>query len=182
MSEAYKTSNPESTYFLTFQVVFWLDVFTRKAYRDIFIESLKYCRKHKEMEVFAFVIMSNHVHLILRNTNRKLADTIRDLKKYTANQIINLIDSSNESRRKWLLSEMAFAARKHNRNSNYQLWTHENHAIELINGEMLEQRLNYIHQNPVRAGIVEKAEDYLYSSARNYCKGLEVIMEIDLSR
>jgi len=75
---------------------------------------------------------------------------------------------------------MAFAARKHKRNSHYQFWTHENHAVELSTTQMMEQRLNYLHQNPVKAGIVENAEDYLYSSARNYCDKMNCLMEIDL--
>ena len=88
--------------------------------------------------------------------------------------------NGNESRKKWLLSEMAFAARKHKRNSNYQFWTHENHAVELSTNEMLDQRLKYLHQNPVVAGLVENAEDYLYSSARNYCENMNCLMEVDL--
>ncbi len=75
---------------------------------------------------------------------------------------------------------MAFAARKHKRNSKYQFWTHENHAVELSTNKMIDQRLNYIHQNPVKAGIVESPEDYLYSSARNYCDNMDYLMEIDL--
>ena len=180
MSEAYKTRDPDAIYFLTFQVVFWLDVFTRQSYRDIFINSLIYCRKHKHLKVFAYVIMSNHVHLILKSQRGNLSDTIRDMKKFTANRILEEIENGTESRKKWLLNEMAFAARKHKRNSTYQFWTHDNHAVELSTNEMIDQRLNYTHQNPVRAGIVEKEEDYLYSSARNYCDGLDALMEVDL--
>ncbi len=90
-------------------------------------------------------------------------------KLYSGWILIPEIDNGNESRKKWPLNEMAFAARKHKRNSNFQFWTHENHAVELCTNKMLDQRLNYIHQNPVKAGIVENAEDYLYSSTRNCC-------------
>ena len=180
MPDAYQIKDQYAMYFLTLQVVFWLDVFTRQNYRDIFIDSLIFCRKNKELDVFGYVIMSNHVHIIVRSKNGKLSDTLRDLKKYTATQIIEGIENGNESRRKWLLSEMAFAARKHKRNSHYQFWTHENHAVELSTGQMMDQRLNYIHENPVKAGIVENAEDYLYSSARNYCDNMNCLMEIDM--
>lgn len=179
MSEAYKTKDPDAIYFLTFQVVFWLDVFTRKIYRDIVIDSLTYCREYKNLKIYAFVIMSNHVHLIAKSENGTMSDTIRDFKKFTATKILGEIDSPIESRKKWLLSEMAFAARKHKRNSNYQFWTHHNHAIELSSNEMIEQRMNYLHDNPVRAGLVQNQEDYLYSSARNFCEGFSCVLAID---
>ena len=124
--------------------------------------------------------MSNHLHLIVRSKNGTLSDTVRDFKKFTATSILEQIETGNESRKKWLLSEMAFAARKHKRNSNYQFWTHENHAVELSTNEMIDQRLNYTHQNPVKAGIVDNAEDYIYSSARNYCDDMDCLIEVDI--
>jgi hypothetical protein len=60
------------------------------------------------------------------------------------------------------------AAFEHKRNSEYQFWTHENHAEYIYSNKFIEQKLDYIHNNPVRAGIVEKPEEYLYSSAKNY--------------
>jgi REP element-mobilizing transposase RayT len=180
MSEAYKTKDPNAIYFLTFQVVFWLDIFTRQEYRDIIIDSLKFCREQKHLKVYTFVIMSNHVHLVARSGNGTMSDTIRDFKKYTANEILERINSPFESRKKWLLNEMAFAARKHKRNSKFQLWTHDNHAIELSSNQMIDQRVDYVHNNPVKAGIVEKPEDYLYSSARSFCEGFSTVMEIDV--
>ncbi len=180
MSDSYQIKDQSAMHFLTLQVVFWLDVFTRESYRKIIIESLRYCRDNKSLEVFGYVIMSNHVHLLVSSANGTLSDTVRDLKKYSANQIIDRIKTSNESRKRWLLNEMAFAAKQHKRNTHYQLWTHNNHAVETSTNYMMDQRLEYIHQNPVKAGIVEKPEDYLYSSARNYCDGMDVLIEIDL--
>jgi hypothetical protein len=69
------------------------------------------------------------------------------------------------------------AAYKHKRNSDYQVWTHENHAEILYSNKFIEQKLDYIHQNPVRSGIVEKPEEYRYSSARAYAE-LESLLEI----
>ena len=77
-----------------------------------------------------------------------------------------------------MLKQFEFAAKKHKRNSEFQIWTHENHAIELFSPDFTYQKLNYIHFNPVRAGIVLNSEDYLYSSARNYA-ALENRLEID---
>ena len=144
------------------------------------MESLSYCRTNKKLEVFAYVIMYNHIHMIVRSDSGDLSGTIRDLKKFTSREIIKRISSGGESRKRWLLKEMAFAARKHCRNSSYQLWTHENHAVELTSNSIIDQRTDYIHRNPVKAGIVENAEDYLYSSARNYCDDYDALIEIDI--
>ncbi|MFM2225432.1 MAG: hypothetical protein RJA07_1634 [Bacteroidota bacterium] len=179
MSAAYQINNQDAAYYMTFTVVDWVDAFSRKSYRDIVLDCFKYCRKEKGMELFAYVIMSNHIHVMMRSKNGKLSDLIRDFKKWTAKNIILEIENSGvESRRDWLLHRMKFNAAKHVRNSNYQFWTHENHAEELYSHEFIQQKLNYIHQNPVRAGIVSKPEHYLYSSASNYA-GEESLIEID---
>jgi REP element-mobilizing transposase RayT len=179
MSEAYQITDPGAPYFVTFQIVDWVDLFTRQVYRDIFLDSLSFCRIHKGLQVYGYVVMSNHVHLILRASAENLPAVVRDLKKFTSATMLKTITQTPESRREWLLNRFAFAARKHTRNSTYQLWTHENHAILLSEPEFARQKLNYVHLNPVRAGLVEKPEDYLYSSARNYA-GLPALMEIDL--
>ena len=178
MPTGYQIYNQEALYYLTLQVVHWADIFTRPVYRDIVTESLSYCRQNKGLEVFAYVIMSNHVHVIVRSKKGKLSDVIRDFKRHTSKKIVTCIIEQSESRREWLLMIFRHAARKHKRNNEYQFWTHENHAIELENSKMIEQRINYIHENPVRAGIVSNAEDYLYSSARNYAE-MDCLIEID---
>ena len=95
MSTKYKFNNPEGIYFVSFAVVGWIDVFTRQVYRDLFLESLIYCRKEKNLNIHAWVIMSNHVHLIISSkTNGKLAEVMRDLKKYTAYKILKEIKNN----------------------------------------------------------------------------------------
>lgn len=169
MGNAYQIKDQEATYYLTFQVVGWADVFSRQIYRDIIIDSFKYCIENKGLELFAYVIMTNHVHVIMRSKNGNLSDIVRDFKKYTSKQILELISSSNiESRREWLEMIFKYHARFNKRAGERQLWTHENHAVELSTNEMMDSRLNYIHNNPVRAGIVQNPEDYIYSSASNY--------------
>ncbi len=76
-----------------------------------------------------------------------------------------------------MLMVFRYSARKHKRNNTYQFWTHESRAIEVYSNKFIEQKIEYIHNNPVVAGIVVSAEDYLYSSARNYA-GLENLLEI----
>ena len=179
MPTGYQIKDQSALYFLTLQVVYWADIFTRQVYRDIVVDSLDFCRKNKGLEVYAWVIMSNHVHLIVRSKVNRLSDTLRDFKRHTSKRIIEKIEQHPESRRMWLLMIFKYAARRHKRNKIFQVWTHENHAVELDTNEMIESRMNYLHNNPVKAGIVFNPEDYLYSSARNYAE-LEALMEIDL--
>ncbi|GAB4044442.1 REP-associated tyrosine transposase [Spirosoma jeollabukense] len=180
MPQGYQIQDPGATYYLTLQVIDWVDVFTRKTYRDVVLDSLTYCRQHKSLDVYAYVVMSNHLHLLVRAREENLSDVLRDFKKFTASQILKLIaDSGVESRSDWLLKRFEFAAQRHVRNSTHQFWTHENHAVEIFTDRFLHQKADYIHQNPVRAGWVDEPQDYLYSSARNY-GGRPALIEIDL--
>ena len=178
MSTGYQIKEQDKLYYLTLQVVYWLDIFTRKRYRDIIIDSFKYSQENKNLDIFAYVIMSNHVHIIARSSSENLSQTIGDIKKFTSKQIIKSITEEPESRREWLLSMFERAAKKHKRNKTYQLWTHENHAIHLYSENFIKERLMYIHNNPVKAGLVEHSEEYLYSSARNYAS-LDAVLDIE---
>ena len=179
MTTGYQIKEQDSLYYLTLQIVDWVDIFTRPIYRDIVIESFRYAQENKGFQIFAYVIMSNHVHLIAHSSIGKLSDTIRDIKKYTAKKIINTIEFMPESRREWLLNQFRFNAAKHKRNSNYQVWTHENHAVILYSNNFITEKIEYIHNNPVRAKIVQNPEDYLYSSARNYAS-LSSVLDIEV--
>ena len=177
MSTAYKIYEKEGLYYLTFQIVGWVDIFTRKIYRDIAIESFKYCQENKGLEIYAYVIMSNHIHLLARGGNGNLSGIPRDFKRHTSKRIIEVVRQKEESRREWLLMIFKYAARKHKRNNNYQVWTHENRAVEIFSNKFIEQKIDYIHNNPVVSGIVVNASDYLYSSARNYAD-LESVLDV----
>ena len=176
---SYKIGNQNALHYLTFATVNWIDVFTGKKYRDVLIDSLAYCRKEKGLELYGYVIMSNHVHLIARaKEGFELSNILRDFKKHTSKQIIKLIQEEPESRKEWLLQVMSEHGKNNDKNKTYQLWRNDNHPIELHSNEVIKQKLDYIHNNPVEAGIVEKQEDYLYSSARNY-QELTSVLEID---
>ena len=166
MSTGYQIYDQYRLYFLTFTIVDWVDVFTRKVYRDIVIDSLRFCIAEKELEVYGFVIMSNHVHIIARSRCGKLSDTIRDFKKFTANSILNVIHNEPESRKEWMLHRFKWNAGQQERNSVHQVWMHGSHAEEITTQPFFRQKLDYIHNNPVTAGWVEREEDYLYSSAK----------------
>jgi REP element-mobilizing transposase RayT len=112
--------------------------------------------------------MSNHIHLLIRSNTNDLSGTIRDFKSYTSKKILEEIENCNESRTEWMLNIFKTAAFKHKRNSEYQFWTHENYAEYIYSNNFIEQKIRYIHNNPVVAGIVAKPEDYCYSSAVSY--------------
>jgi len=179
--DKYKIADQQSIYFLTFTIVDWIDIFTRKDYKIIITDSLNYCVENKGLEVYAWALMSNHLHLIAKaKEGFVLSHIIRDFKKFTSKQITAKIVEIGESRRDWLLDKFNFEARRTRRAENYKVWRDDNHAICLEKTEWIIQRLNYIHQNPVRQLIVQYPHEYLFSSAIDYAdgKGLVNILKV----
>jgi putative transposase len=169
MSRKYKFVDQSQLYFISTAIINWIDVFTRNTYKDILIDSLKYCQQHKDLDIYAYCIMTNHLHMIIGTRGRKMEDTLRDMKQYTARRILEEIkDNPTESRKDWMLWMFERAGKKNPGNEIYQFWQHDNHPIELTHTGMFKQKLDYIHDNPVTAGFVDKPEDWLYSSAKNY--------------
>lgn len=173
MSTRYKFHNPEGVYFISFATVGWVDVFTRSAYKEIFVESLRHCQEHKGLELFGWCLMTNHAHLLARATEgHRLSDIVRDLKKFTSRQLVKAIEENGqESRREWLLSMFRNAGAHNPSNTTYQFWRQDNHPIECFTAKVLQQKLDYIHNNPVVEGIVQYPEQYIYSSASVYADG-----------
>lgn len=155
---------------MTFTVVYWLDLFIRERYRDIFYESLAYCQKNKGLNVHAYCIMSSHVHLIISaKESNNLSEIIRDLKSFTSRHIRKALETDgSESRKEWMLWLMKRAGAKNERNNDFQFWQQHNHPIELSTNEMIDQRLDYTHNNPVEAGLVEEPHHWSHSSAKDY--------------
>ena len=178
MSRNYKIQDKEGIHFITFATVGWVDVFTRLIYRKILIDSITFCQKAKSLVVYAWCIMSNHAHLILRSKSADLSGTIRDLKKYTSKKCIEIIQIENESRREWMLKLFKSAGKVNSNNSAYQSWRQGNKPVELFSNEVFDQKLRYIHMNPVESGIVENPEEYLHSSARDYA-GVKGLLDIE---
>ncbi|HTN22228.1 MAG TPA: transposase [Pelobium sp.] len=158
MALTYRIYDQKGVYFITCTVNQWVDVFTRKDYVDILLESLRYCQKNKGLEVFSWVVMTNHIHLIISTKKDNLSDIIRDFKKFTASQItVAIKNNAKESRKNWLL----WLLRK---DDSILFWQEGYHAEEITGLDFFNIKQDYIHLNPVRAGLVEKEEDYLYSS------------------
>jgi REP element-mobilizing transposase RayT len=178
--DGYKIRDEQGIHFVTFAVVEWVDVFTRKEYRDIIVDSLKYCQRDKGLKLYGWCLMSNHIHLVIAAEQQNTSDLLRDFKKYTSKQIIKaILENPKESRKEWMLAIFKQAGESNSLNKNYQFWRQDNQPKELFTKHFSKQKMDYIHNNPVEAGIVNSAEEYLYSSARNYC-GMEGLIEVNL--
>ncbi|HAA11990.1 MAG TPA: transposase [Cytophagales bacterium] len=172
----YKIRDPEGLYFITWTVVGWVDLFIRNEYRDCLLESFRYCVREKGLRLHAYVIMTSHLHAIVSSEEgHDLVATMRDMKKFTSKKLVGLIQETPESRRVWLLHKFCFEAERTERGQDYILWQQGYHAKQIETTHFLHQKLDYIHENPVAAGFVSRPEDYLYSSARNYCGELGMI-------
>jgi REP element-mobilizing transposase RayT len=174
------TIKEDKSYYLTLTVVGWADVFTRLNHKKTIIDSLKYCQQNKGLNIYAYCLMTNHLHMIA-NTNDPflLKDTIRDFKRHTSQKIVEQRQEEPESRREWLMSLFAMGALNSSKHKEYRFWQEGNHAIELYSHSFTWDKINYIHQNPVRAGFVKKPEDWLYSSATNY-NDMESVLDVVL--
>lgn len=179
MSRKYRFYNPEGIYFVSFATVYWIDIFVRQSYFNLITESLEYCRKSKGMLLFAYCIMPSHVHLIFKDKNNKPGKILGEFKTFTSKELQNLIlDNSQESRKDWLLWFMQRAGQKNSNVKNRQFWQQNSNPIELWSNKVIDQKLDYIHNNPVDAGFVTEPYHWKYSSAKNYA-GESGVIEID---
>lgn len=170
MSEKYKIYDQRSPYFVTFTIVQWIDLFTRNEYRNIIIESLKFCQEKKGLVIYSFCIMTNHIHMIISsNGNSRIEDIIRDFRGFTSRELRKMIESNPlESRKRWMLKLFHHERNKRSSNKGFQLWKRNYHPIEITSHKFFEEKVKYIHQNPVKAGFVFEPQEYIYSSAVNY--------------
>ncbi len=166
----------DELYFITMTVTDWVDIFTRPKYKHIVVESLEYCQQHKGLKIYAWVLMSNHLHAIVSaGEDQTVAEIVRDFKKFTTKQILaELKNDPLESRREWMLDRFSFAGANDKKTKNYHFWQDGYHPELIYSSDFYAQKLNYIHNNPVLKEIVASPEDYLYSSAVDYVgeKGL----------
>jgi len=163
MPSKYVISDHQAPHFITFATVQWVDALSRPLYKDIIVESLRYCQNEKGLILYAWCVMSNHIHLIVAaQEGCNLSDILRD------------DENLQESRRKWMLWLFRSAGEKNSNNVKYQFWQQDNRPIELSTNAMKDQQLDYLHNNPVTEGLVCEAEYYPYSSAMDYAgsKGL----------
>jgi len=174
MRSRYRIHEPDAPHLITSTVVEWLSVFTTGACCDTLVRSLEHCRVHKALQVHAWVIMDNHFHAIVAGP--ALAETIRDWKRFTAGALLKQL---HEESRDWLLNQLAYYCAAHKTASEHQLWQEGVHPQAIVSDEMMDQKLTYIHNNPVKRGLVASPEHWLYSSAHELLPGAMPVMKCD---
>ena len=166
MAEGYRIKD-DGIYFVTFTVVGWLDVFTRRIYQEILIDSLEFCQSHKNLKLYCYCIMPNHLHFVGNSENGSLAHVLKVLKSYTAREIMRKIKvNQEESRRVLFIEQFRKYAKKHKK-AEMQFWQHGSHCFYLYSNWMIDQKINYIHNNPVVAGFVNEPYEWRMISANS---------------
>ena len=175
MKSRYKIlKNDNSLYFLTLNVILKIPVFTNSSYMDIILENFAFYREHQHLKIFSYVIMDNHIHFIASHPDN-LSQVIQNFKSYTAKKLLHRLQSDN---RNWILELMTNLKADYKTESTYQFWQEGNHPKQIQDIEMYNQKVEYIHYNPVRRGLVSNEEDWIYSSAKNFL-GLESVFQVD---
>ena len=150
-SENYLIHDQHAVHFLTFTVIEWIDIFTRANYKIEIANALEYCQKNKGLRLYAWCLMTNHLHLVCQTTEpHTLSEFVRDFKKHTAKTIVKKIWDEPESRRNWILEALREAGKYDNRITNYKFWQEGCHPIQLHNNEMIDQRINYVGSADLR--------------------------------
>ncbi len=166
MRSRYKFLENKGPYFITLTIVEWLPIFVNRRYFEIIYDSLKYYSKKGTFQVLAYVVLENHLHLII--VGKDLSRGMRAFKSYTAKEIITRLKADGK---KWALNQLAYYKKRHKIQSSYQVWQEGVHPQLISSEEMLIQKIEYIHLNPVRRGYVKRVEDWLWSSADCFSKG-----------
>jgi putative transposase len=175
----YKIRNKAAPHFITFGVIGFFPIFETSLYVEIYLDSIRYCQKNKGLLLHSWCLMPNHTHLIFSAENQNPSDILRDFKKYTSKHITSAIKANtSDIKSETYIKRFNKAGKDNSRNQNIQFWQQDNRPKELYSKIFIEQKLTYIHQNPVTAGIVSVAKDYPYSSAVDYSGGkglLEIV-------
>ena len=159
----YVITEPDKPHFLTCTVVEWLPVFTRPDAVGILLDSWSWLRSHEGFRIYGYVVLENHLHFVAQAP--RLDKCVSSFKSYTGRHLVELLKQHRAER---LLARLRFSKRAHKRDREYQFWQEGSHAEMVFSDEIMRQKLDYIHNNPVKRGYVDLPEHWRYSSARNY--------------
>jgi putative transposase len=168
----YRFYEEECPYFITNTVVAWLPVFSHPIFAKIVLDSWRFLQRERDVRIFGYVIMENHVHWIA--AARELSERVGQFKSFTARRIIDEMERLGFGT---LLEELRYFKLRHKIDQTYQLWQEGSHPQQIQNDEMMLQKLEYMHHNPLRRGYVDEPVYWRYSSACNYA-GLPGLIEV----
>ena len=174
MRSRYRINEPHLAHFVTSSIVAWLPVFTKAARCQILTDSLAYCREHKGLRIYGWVILDTHFHALLAAPD--LSGTLSDLKRHTAQRLLDQLESE---RCEWLLHQLKFRRAAHKSESKHQIWQEGVHPQAIPSDEIMLQKLEYLHNNPVKRGLVAAPEHWRFSSAHEWCPGVETVLRCD---
>jgi putative transposase len=173
MRSRYRVHHPDRAHFVTCTIMEWLPVFTSQACCDIIVGSLEHCRVHKGLRIYAWVILENHFHAILAAPD--LSAVLRDLKSFTAAKILEQLAAEG---RDWLLNQLRYYRGGH-KTTQYQVWQEGSHPQVIMDDATMRQKLEYLHNNPVKCGWVAAPEHWRYSSAHEWLDGALPLLRCD---
>ena len=175
MRSRYAIRESEAAHFVTATIVQWMPVMSSAACCDVIVRSFLHCREHKGLKIHAWVILDHHFHAIF--SGPELMKTIRDLKRFTARELLGQLKIEG---RDWLLNQLAFYCAAHKCSSEHQVWQEGVHPQAIEGDEMMRQKLDYLHGNPVKRGWVAAPEHWRYSSAHEWLPGGSPLFRCDL--
>lgn len=177
MRSRYRIYDSGAPHFVTGTTVAWLPIFTTAARCDILVQALEYCRANKELKIHAWVILENHFHAILAAPD--LSRVLADLKRHTARRVVEQLQAECCE---WLLAQLRRRRLAHKTESIHQVWQEGSYPQMIAGDEMMLQKLEYLHNNPVKRGLVASPEHWRYSSAHEWLAGAAPVLRVDAWR
>lgn len=151
----YKIHEPTTPHFITCTILHWIPIFTRIESTEIIFESLRYLQTSDNLKIYAYVILENHLHLVISSDD--LALSMKKFKSFTAKEILKLLQKYHA---KTILEQLAFYKKSHKTQTSYQLWQEGTQPKLIQSKSMMRERINYIHQNPVKRGYVDDVKHW----------------------
>jgi putative transposase len=165
-------SEEQAPHFLTATVVAWLPVFSHPEFVQSVLNSWRFQQRERGLCLYGYVILENHLHFIASAPN--LSDAVLRFKSFTARQIV---DGLQKRGLQTLLTELKYFKGRSKTDQQYQFWQEGSHPQQIGSDEMMIQKLEYIHNNPVRRGYGDDPVHWRYSSARNYA-GMTGLLDV----
>lgn len=171
--DRYKIYRQQYPHFITFTYIKWLPLNAHKEIAEIILSAMKYHQQENQFIIYGWVFMENHIHLIAKSPN--LSKTVQSLKSFTAKKILDYLKSKKHQS---ILETLYWGKTEHKSSQEFQVWQDGFHPVEIQSREMMNQKLDYIHYNPVKRGYVRRAEDWRYSSMGSYCGYQDELIKI----